>query len=224
MKRIAVLGGGPAGAFTAERLATAGFETILIDEKLAWEKPCGGGLTYKAYSQYPFLIENGTPKRLITESWLSSSTAGSVRLNLSKPIVIYSRYELNKMLLDRASTAGVQLEKTRVTEISRRGSGWLLNTRAGKVDADFCVVATGARNSLREVGTRWSGADTMTTLGYYVPTHRNQIDIQFFPQFEGYIWVFPRNGHVSVGICGKGASAQSLRARLEDYMRNNDLP
>ncbi|HUS08014.1 MAG TPA: hypothetical protein VMZ52_17060, partial [Bryobacteraceae bacterium] len=47
---------------------------------------------------------------------------------------------------------------------------------------------------------------------------------QFFPQFEGYIWVFPRNGHVSVGICGKGASAQSLRARLEDYMRNNDLP
>jgi Dehydrogenases (flavoproteins) len=57
-------GGGPAGAFTAERLAAAGFDTILVDEKLAWEKPCGGGLTYKAYSQYPFLIDN--PRR---KSW-----------------------------------------------------------------------------------------------------------------------------------------------------------
>ena len=39
---------------------------MLFDEKLAWEKPCGGGLTYKAYSQYPFLIDNSTPKRLVT--------------------------------------------------------------------------------------------------------------------------------------------------------------
>src|SRR5262249_29884262 len=57
MKRVAVLGGGPAGAFAAERLANAGVNTVVIDEKLAWEKPCGGGLTYKAWSQYPFLIE-----------------------------------------------------------------------------------------------------------------------------------------------------------------------
>lgn len=43
--RVAVLGGGPAGAFTAERLAAGGANTVLIDEKLAWEKPCRGGLT-----------------------------------------------------------------------------------------------------------------------------------------------------------------------------------
>ena len=57
MKRVAILGGGPAGAFAAEKLASAGLGVVLMDEKLAWEKPCGGGLTYKAYSQYPFLIE-----------------------------------------------------------------------------------------------------------------------------------------------------------------------
>ena len=50
MKTVAVLGGGPAGASAAERLARAGLSTIIIDEKLAWEKPCGGGITYKAYS------------------------------------------------------------------------------------------------------------------------------------------------------------------------------
>ena len=37
-KVVAVLGGGPAGSVAAARLADAGLETILIDEKLAWEK------------------------------------------------------------------------------------------------------------------------------------------------------------------------------------------
>ncbi len=63
MKRVAVLGGGPAGAFAAERLARAGLDTVVIDEKLAWEKPCGGGLSYKAYTRYPFLLENTYRRR-----------------------------------------------------------------------------------------------------------------------------------------------------------------
>src|ERR1700732_3335789 len=56
VKRVAVLGGGPAGAFAAAQLASAGLDTVVLDEKLAWEKPCGGGLTYKGYHQYPFLM------------------------------------------------------------------------------------------------------------------------------------------------------------------------
>ncbi len=58
----------------------------------------------------------------------------------------------------------------------------------------------------------------MYALGYWVPSDQAHIDIQFLPKLEGYIWVFPRAGHLSVGICGKGESAQSLRGRLERYM------
>lgn len=218
MKRVAVLGGGPAGAFAAERLARAGLDTVVIDEKLAWEKPCGGGLTYKAYHQYPFLIENNTPKKVVTDTYLAAPRAGEVKMGLSRPLVIYSRLDLNRMLLDRAEEAGAQLEKTRVLEINRSGRSWNLKTRHGSLDADFCVVATGARNSLRNVGTEWTAGDTMYALGYYVPSKQDHIDIQFLANLEGYIWVFPRCGHLSVGICGKGEPAQSLRARLERYM------
>ena len=77
----------------------------------------------------------------------------------------------------------------------------------------YAIVATGARNPLREVGTEWSAKDTMSALGYYVPASRDQIDIQFLPQLEGYIWVFPRCGHLSVGIGGKGEPAQAMRVR-----------
>lgn len=218
MKRVAVLGGGPAGAFAAERLARAGLNTVVLDEKLAWEKPCGGGLTYKAYSRYPFLLENDVPKKIVHATCLAAQPSGAVDMNLDNPLLIYSRFDLNRMLLERAEHAGAQLEKTRVLAIERTGPGWRLKTRHGQLDADYCIVATGARNSLRNVGTQWTAADTMYALGYYVPSAQDHIDIQFLADFEGYIWVFPRCGHLSVGICGKGEPAQSLRARLERYM------
>jgi geranylgeranyl reductase family protein len=218
MKRVAILGGGPAGAFAAEKLASAGLDVVVMDEKLAWEKPCGGGLTHKAYNQYPFLIDNATPKRMVTETVLAAPKAGSVTLRLEEPLLIYSRFDLNRMLLDRAAKAGAQIEQTRVTGMERDGAGWRLRTNSGALDADFCIVATGARNPLREVGTQLTSQDTMSALGYYVDGDRAQIDIQFLPNLEGYIWVFPRCGHLSVGICGKGEPASALRKRLELYM------
>jgi geranylgeranyl reductase family protein len=224
MKTVAVLGGGPAGSFAAERLAQAGLRTIIFDEKLAWEKPCGGGLTFKAYREYPHLIDNRTPKKLIYETSLAAPNAGEVSMKLDNPLVIYARKDLNGMLLKRAEEAGAEIEKTRVLGIERRDKGWRFATRSGSVEADFCVVATGARNSFRDMGTEWSATDTMSALGYYVPESRERVDIQFLPQLEGYIWVFPREGHLSVGICGKGQPAQVLRARLEAYMDERDIP
>jgi geranylgeranyl reductase family protein len=218
MKTVAVLGGGPAGASAAERLARAGLNTVVFDEKLAWEKPCGGGLTYKAYDQYPYLINNDTPKRLIHETVMNATGAGEAKMMLTQPMLIYSRLDLNRMLLERAERAGAAMEQTRVLGIEQREKGWRLRTRNGTAEADFLVIATGARNPLREVGTQLAPGDTMTTLGYFVPGARERIDIQFMPNFEGYIWVFPRCGHLSVGIGGKGEPAQMMRARLEAYM------
>jgi geranylgeranyl reductase family protein len=223
MKRVAILGGGPAGAFAAERLASAGLGVVLMDEKLAWEKPCGGGLTFKAYSQYPFLLDNPTPKRMVRETVLAAPDAGAVTLRLGDPLLIYSRFDLNRMLLERADRAGAQIEKVRVTGMERRGTGWQLRTPAGAVDADYCIVATGARNPLRDVGTQLAPADTMSALGYYIPGEQERIDIQFLPGLEGYIWVFPRCGHLSVGICGKGVPAALLRQRLERYLNEHGI-
>jgi len=223
MRRVAVLGGGPAGAFAAERLASAGLEITVLDEKLAWEKPCGGGLTFKAYNRYPFLLENDTPKRVVTETLLAAPDAGAARLRLRQPLVVYSRLDLNRMLLERAARAGARIEKARVAEVSRSGGAWRLRTSAGDLEADFCILATGARNPLRNLGTRLTARDAMIALGYYVHADQQHIDIHFLPRLEGYIWVFPRCGHLSVGICGKGVPAHELRARLERFMEQRGL-
>src|SRR6202051_3173667 len=118
--KVAILGGGPSGAFAAEKLASAGIDTVVFNEKLAWEKPCGGGLTYKAYTEYPYLLQNDTPKKIVNETFLAAPKAGAVRMSLTQPLVIYSRLDLNGMLLARAEKAGAQVEKTRVLEIERK--------------------------------------------------------------------------------------------------------
>jgi geranylgeranyl reductase family protein len=223
MKRVAVLGGGPAGAFAAEQLAGSGFDALLFDDKLAWEKPCGGGLTHKAYHRYPFLIDNPWPKRLVSETVLGAPGAGEVSLRLDAPLVIYARLDLNRMLLERAARAGARVEKARVLAMERHAGGWRLRTNRGAVEAEFCLVATGARNPLRDVGTELHAADAMTALGYYVEGERDRIDVYFPRDLEGYIWIFPRCGHLSVGICGKGEPARALRERLDSFMAERGM-
>lgn len=218
MKTVAVLGGGPGGSFAAERLARAGLRTILFDEKMAWEKPCGGGLTYKAYQQYPYLLNNDVPKRIVHQTTLAAPKAAKGTLQLRDPLVIYARRDLNQMLLDRASHAGAQLEQTRVLAIERQNAGWRIRTKHGAAEADYCVVATGARNPLKDVGTAWTPSDTTQALGYFIPSEQHHIDIEFIPRIGGYIWIFPRCGHLSAGIGGKGVPSAEMRALLERYL------
>ena len=45
---IAVVGAGPAGAWTAYLLARRGARVVLIDPSHPREKPCGGGVTGRA--------------------------------------------------------------------------------------------------------------------------------------------------------------------------------
>ena len=63
----------------------------------------------------------------------------------------------------------------------------------------------------------------MMALGYYIEGDQTHIDMQFLRALEGYIWIFPRCGHLSVGICGKGEPAASLRRRLEAYLREREI-
>src|SRR2546429_6823134 len=62
--------------------------------------------------------------------------------------------------------------------------------------------------------------------GYFVPQNADSITIKFLPQFEGYIWSFPRSDHLSVGICGSMSSHTSaeLRGHLQTFVEKQNLP
>ena len=83
MKEIAIVGGGPAGSLCGERLARSGFNVTIYDERLAWEKPCGGGLTHKAIEAFPFLLDAPHPKKIVRTAELISSKGHRATLEMS---------------------------------------------------------------------------------------------------------------------------------------------
>jgi geranylgeranyl reductase family protein len=223
---IAIIGGGPAGALAGAMLAEEGRQVLVFEEKLAWEKPCGGGLTHKALKQYPFLSETHTEHNLVRRCKLISPTGNSADLELHLPIAIFSRLSLNGLLLERARSSGAQVRKERVIHLGRNGKGWRLATTQGEYDASFLVLAAGARTIFRsQLSHPFAADDLMVTVGYHIPGCSSVIQIQFLKQIAGYIWTFPRVDHFSAGICGKseGVSTADVRRVLEDWLTKHQF-
>jgi flavin-dependent dehydrogenase len=225
-KQIAIVGGGPAGAFAAEQVARAGREVTLFDEKLAWEKPCGGGLTDKAIVRWPFLREAGVERNSITACELIAPSGLRTSFRLDRPIAIFSRLTLNGLLLERARNAGAALIRERIVSIEGRSGNWILKSSSAEHRAEFILLAAGARNPFRGQPAPAFGADDfMVAVGYYIPGTRQTVQVQFLQGLHGYLWVFPRLDHFSVGICGRmqGQSTAELRRRLEALLPNLGL-
>jgi len=242
MKAIAIIGGGPAGATVAEKLASGGsgpgaecLRVLVFEERLGWEKPCGGGLPPKALRRYPFLAAATDTHTAIRDAELVAADGApdgvpdgvSVRLRLREPLAIYSRAVLNGLLLRRAAEAGAEIVQDRMLSFeradTRAGStfhGWRLEGREGSYTADYLILAAGARSRLRDLlAEQFSARDFMLTLGYYVPGRDTLLRVQFFEDFEGYAWSFPRSDHLSLGICGKmrESTMPELRRRLHGF-------
>jgi flavin-dependent dehydrogenase len=223
---IAIIGGGPAGARTAELLASAGVSVTVFEEKQGWEKPCGGGLTHKTLLRYPFLAAATHPHAVIAEGELISPAGRRLHLHLTDPTLIYSRRDLNALLLDRAQRAGAEVVTRRVTRISGSAGAWQLHTPDSTFDAPFVIVAAGARNPFRAQFTQpFAPGDLMTAVGYFIPGTARKLTVRFFPDLEGYAWLFPRSDHFSAGICGRLAqgSTADLRRILENFLDAENL-
>jgi flavin-dependent dehydrogenase len=219
--RYAIVGGGPAGALAAANLARAGREVIVFEERLAWEKPCGGGITHKGLLEWPFLGAAEIERNWVQECELIAPSGRRVLFRLQRPVAIFSRQVLNGLLLERARAAGATIFKQRVYRIEQRGESWYLESASRAIPADYLILACGARTPFRkQLAQPFAAEDLMVTAGYYIPGRSHTMQIQFLDRLHGYIWIFPRADHVSAGICGrlKDRSTSELRRLLETWL------
>jgi flavin-dependent dehydrogenase len=220
MAEIAIVGGGPSGSMCGEQLSRAGHSVKLFDEHLAWEKPCGGGLTHKAIQRFPFLLENNYPKKLIHSIDLIASNEQRATLDMPHPIVIYSRTVLNGMLLDRARHAGCSIQRSHVVSVDTTSEKTPLLRRRRMAYRRF----PGPRRRRPQPDLSGNPPSqkrrTRNHPGLFIPQAEDSIIIKFLPHFDGYIWSFPRCDHLSVGICGSMAShnQSELRRHLQVFI------
>ena len=217
---IAVVGAGPAGSFCAEKLARAGHAVTIYDPSHPREKPCGGGVTPGTFEKYPELAGIQSASRPSSVVRMRAPRGRLLSVPLDRPIAIFSRRVLDGLLLDRARKAGAEFRPVRVRRVRVSADDVELEFDAGGTRLhDFVVGADGASSIVRRslTGSKPGGPASYATAGFHVEgLEEDEIYIEFVREYAGYLWVFPRPGHASVGIAAPDGreTGTKLRARV----------
>jgi geranylgeranyl reductase family protein len=139
-------------------------------------------------------------------------------------LVVASRAEFDAALLEAAQQAGAALEPARVTDVRVDADGVTLETRHGPWRADVVIGADGANSLVRRRVARPFRRDQLSiATGFFAHgVTSTEIVIAFVADPPGYIWSFPRPGHLAIGICAEataGHSSEALRARTAEWIR-----
>jgi len=198
-----IVGGGPAGAIAARDLARSGVSVAVTDGSHPREKSCGGGLTGRALE----LIASGMPGGLSIDTVVFESGARAARVALPDAtyLRVYSRAVLDAALLQEARAAGADVIASRVTGFVRRGTTWTVHTAHEDVQAPWLLGADGASGIVRKrVFRPFERSQISIAAGSYVDdVETREIAIAFVDTPRGYLWSFPRHGHLAVGTCAQ---------------------
>ncbi len=153
MARALVIGGGPAGAALATRLARAGREVVLLErESGPADKVCGEFLSREAGLYLASLgLDLPALGAVPIDTVRLCAGARVVAVPLPFAAISLSRRVLDDALLGRASAAGAAIHRgAKVVELTRAGAetsggaGWIARLEGGGVHAaDDVFLATG---------------------------------------------------------------------------------
>ncbi|KAE8735562.1 Geranylgeranyl diphosphate reductase [Hibiscus syriacus] len=118
--RVAVIGGGPAGSFAAEALASGGIETFLFERSPSTAIPCGGVIPLCMIDEFSIPIHlidrHVTKMKIISPSNLTVDFR-SKSLRTYESIPMLRREVLDSFLQTQAESAGARMIPSLVTHL-----------------------------------------------------------------------------------------------------------
>ena len=211
---VIVAGAGPAGAMAARDLARSGANVALVDGSFPREKACGGGVTARALALAgPEISEAGPPGRMVTSLRFEADGAtADVSLNAPGVLEIFSREAFDRALLQQAVASGATHVCERVRACARDRGAWRVEVAGGRsFRAPWLLGADGAGGVVRrQVFRPFARRSLSIAAGAYVDgVDCHQIVIGFIDRLRGYLWSFPRPGHLAVGACAQADEAST---------------
>jgi geranylgeranyl reductase family protein len=213
---VIVAGAGPAGATAALRLARAGVRVLMVERyPLPRQKPCGGGISTRVLSRFPWLPDavRRIPTHPVSRLYLEGPSGGAFRMQTRGPaILLIRRVEFDYLLATLAIEAGARLlAPAAIAQASQDADGVTLRTRDGQELRAPMVIAADGVNSViaRRLGMNpgWPAAKLALDMMEETPVSAlraaepDTLSVFYgYGGAHGYAYIFPKREHVNVGI------------------------
>ncbi len=210
---VLVVGAGPAGATAAKILGEAGVRTLLLDKSVfPRDKPCGGGISARALTRFPYLT--GALANIPT-SWVSKvhfeSPSGFV-VDYQSPDRLYlmiRRCEFDHLLFSLARP-NVEVATGLARKVIVHSDYISVATDTQEYRARMVIGCDGANS----IVARASGLRTGSVQSDYAIDMMEETAVQELNTAErdrmyiyyrirshyGYGYVFPKTSHLNVGV------------------------
>jgi len=228
MKRVVVIGAGPAGAAAAMSLAHhRGVQVHLLDRAtFPRRKVCGSGLSPWALELLDHM-DIGRQVRAeafpIRAAVIGGAAGQTVELRSKYQAAVLLRERFDTLLAHEAARRGAVLrEGVQVNGLLRdRGQLRGVRTSEGDVEGDAVIVCNGANTTLARAPR--PGKTLHTIMGWYEGVHGvgDAVELYFDALVRPYYgWVFPEGpSRVNIGICfAPEPGSLNARQRFEGFI------
>jgi geranylgeranyl reductase family protein len=216
-----VVGAGPAGSTAAFRLSRAGARVLLVDrEHFPRDKPCGGGLTYRAVRELPVPVDT-VVEDVVDRVELGFDFGRRFERSSDGPLILMTqRRRLDAHLAEQAAAAGADFrDGVRAKELELGPGGVTVRFDGSAAAAPVVIGADGVNGlTVRALGLlemRRHGVALEGNAPYEDERRfrgRALVDLGAVP--GGYAWAFPKGDHVNVGVGGWEREGPRLREHL----------
>ncbi len=212
---VLIVGGGPAGSMAAIQLMGSGLRVAILDRaQFPRIKPCGGGISCRAYRRFAKLehVLKSVPTNLMHKLVFESPSGDAVEFSSDGPLyAMIRRLEFDNALLNHCKAGGIEVrEEVTVSRVEVVADGVRLTSSANEEFFADLVIGTDGVNSTVAVqtGLRGPWRHNQIAIDGTEESPRTSLSVSSDTMYVyygygggyGYGYLFPKASHVNVGV------------------------
>jgi geranylgeranyl reductase family protein len=221
-----VAGAGPAGSTSARLIARTGARVLLLDKaRFPRDKPCGGGVTFRADDALDLDLSPVTEREIYGGRFSANMKHMFEKTSPQLLARMTQRSRLDAYLAEQAMVAGAEFrDGVALDEVTLEAGGVRVRAHGDVYYARVLVGADGVYGlTARALGLAPVSEYAVALEANYplddalAARWAGKIGLDLAGVPGGYCWIFPKGDHLNVGVGGWKCVGPTLRGRLARY-------